>query len=184
MTGAQFLYTHSSLTSWRVMGFNTVSKRFGICSSADTLARSIQYRVQEHEKGGPVQDSVPSATTVISADNIDILHSYAQVFWGKPTSSWRGTTVQAVQPIFSANYLVSPMHMGEELCCLVSIPHNSWKEQPRVAGICSPCSSPFKSCRSPKPKVRWRARTGLEGSRSHVHHPAQRAVQLRISATI
>ena len=95
-------------------GSTQLVKIFGICSSADTLARSIQYRVQEREKRGPVHDCVPSTTTVISTDNIDFLHSYAQVFCGKQTSSWHGTTVQAVQPIVT-NDLGSPMNMGEEI---------------------------------------------------------------------
>ena len=37
--------------------------------------------------------------TVISADNIDFLHSNARVFGGSQVSSWHGTTVQAVQPL-------------------------------------------------------------------------------------
>lgn len=40
----------------------------------------------------------PNSFTVISADNIDFLHSYARVFYGNQTRSWHGTTVQAVQP--------------------------------------------------------------------------------------
>ena len=71
--------------------------RLGVCSSADTLARAIQYRVKESENRGPDQDCVPNAITIISTDNIDFLHSYAQVFCGKQTSSWHGTTVQTVQ---------------------------------------------------------------------------------------
>ena len=54
--------------------------RLGVCSSADTLARAIQYRVKERENRGPEHDCVPNAITIISADNIDFLHSYAQVF--------------------------------------------------------------------------------------------------------
>ena len=37
--------------------------------------------------------------TVISADNLDYLHSYARVFKGTQKSSWHGTTVQLVQPL-------------------------------------------------------------------------------------
>ena len=143
---------------------------------------------QVREKRGPVQDCRPSATTVISTDNIDFPHSYAQVFCGKQTSSWHGTTVQAVQPVLE-NDLGSPMHMGEEIqqhtctntcrstcgestatsltCassnprhseCVVAYPSLTSAKIKRVAGIRSPCSSLFKSCRSPKPKVRRRVR--------------------------
>ena len=66
-----------------------ILNRLGMCSSADTLARSIQYREQECH---------PHSLTIVSADNIDFLHSYTQVFCGNQTSSWHGTTVQAVQP--------------------------------------------------------------------------------------
>ena len=72
--------------------------RLGACSSADTLARVIQYRVEEREKRGVKQDCNPNEITIISVDNIDFLHSYAQVYCGAQTSSWHGTTVQAVQP--------------------------------------------------------------------------------------
>ena len=75
-----------------------ILNRLGVCSSADTLARSIQYRVQEREKRGAEQECSPNSFTVISADNIDFLHSYARVFYGNQTRSWHGTTVQAVQP--------------------------------------------------------------------------------------
>ena len=75
-----------------------ILNRLGMCSSADTLARSIQYRVQEHEHRGPEQECHPRSRTIVSADNIDFLHSYTQVLCGNQTSSWHGTTVQAVQP--------------------------------------------------------------------------------------
>ena len=72
--------------------------RLGACSSADTLARIIQYRVEEREKRGVEQDCNPNEITIISVDNIDFLHSYAQVCCGAQTSSWHGTTIQTVQP--------------------------------------------------------------------------------------
>ena len=75
-----------------------VLNRLGICCSADTLARSIQHRVKERETKGPEQECCRDSITFISADNIDFLHSYAQVFCGNQSSSWHGTTVQAVQP--------------------------------------------------------------------------------------
>ena len=40
-----------------------------------------------------------STFTVVSADNIDFLHSFARVFKGGSNSSWHGTTVQLVQPL-------------------------------------------------------------------------------------
>lgn len=43
---------------------------------------------------------ISKAFTVVSADNLDYVHSYAQVYCGKQQSSWHGTTltVQVVQP--------------------------------------------------------------------------------------
>ena len=72
--------------------------RLGACSSTETLARVIQCRVQESEKSGDEQECNCNAFTIISARNIDFLHSYAQVYCGTQNSSWHGTTVQVVQP--------------------------------------------------------------------------------------
>ena len=72
--------------------------RLGACSSADTLARVIQYRVEEREERGVEQDCNSNEITIVSADNMDFLHSYAQLYCGAQTSSWHGTMVQAVQP--------------------------------------------------------------------------------------
>ena len=72
--------------------------RLGSCASSNTLARFIQHKVSAfNEKKG--KDLNPQSFTVISADNIDFLHSYARVFGGSQVSSWHGTTVQAVQPL-------------------------------------------------------------------------------------
>ena len=48
-----------------------ILNRMGICSSADTLARSIQYRVKEQEIRGPEEDCMRNIPTIISTDNID-----------------------------------------------------------------------------------------------------------------
>ena len=72
--------------------------RLGICSSADTLARSIQYRVTERESTGIQNECSSTAFTIISIDNIDFLYSYARVFCGDQKRSWHRTTIQLVQP--------------------------------------------------------------------------------------
>ena len=59
-----------------------ILNRLGMCSSADTLARSIQYRVQEREPRGPEQECHPHSLTIVSADNIDFLHSYTLMHAG------------------------------------------------------------------------------------------------------
>ena len=72
--------------------------RLGVCSSADTLARAIQYQVTERENRGVQSECSSTAFTIISIDNIDFLHSYARVFCGDQKRSWHGTTIQLVQP--------------------------------------------------------------------------------------
>ena len=41
----------------------------------------------------------PESFTLVSADNTDFLHSFAQVFKGNKNASWHGTSVQIVQPL-------------------------------------------------------------------------------------
>lgn len=71
--------------------------RLGVCASADTLARFIQHKVSSDNSVPPALH--PESFTIVSADNIDFLHSYARVFKGSKNSSWHGTSVQAVQPL-------------------------------------------------------------------------------------
>lgn len=75
-----------------------ILNRLGVCASADTLARFIQYRVSSQENR-PIMCHNPYSFTVVSADNIDFMHSYARVFQGKQNSSWHGTSIQVVQPL-------------------------------------------------------------------------------------
>ncbi len=71
-----------------------ILNRLGVCASADTLARFIQYKVASVDETDQLnQDSF----TVVSADNVGFVHSYARVFCGSQNSSWHGTTVQAAQ---------------------------------------------------------------------------------------
>ena len=50
--------------------------RLGMCSSLDTLSRVIQQQVKMREQKGPELELHPSAMMIVSADNIDFLHSY------------------------------------------------------------------------------------------------------------
>ena len=47
--------------------------RLGVCSSADTLARAIQFRVTEREEKGLQHECSTTAFTIVSIDNIDFL---------------------------------------------------------------------------------------------------------------
>ena len=58
-----------------------ILNRLGVCSSADTLARSIQCRVEERERNGPEEECWHYAPTILSMDNIDnvAMHVYSAV---------------------------------------------------------------------------------------------------------
>ena len=73
-----------------------IMNHFGICASMDTLSRFIQNKVG---KVDPLEYLDSEAFTLVSADNVDFLHSYARVFQGNQVSSWHGTSIQAVQPL-------------------------------------------------------------------------------------
>ncbi len=56
-----------------------IINRLGICASADTNSRCIQYGVKKLEQQG-IHSSYPRNTfTVASADNLDFIHSYVRV---------------------------------------------------------------------------------------------------------
>ena len=65
----------------------------GICTSAGTHARYVQYRVKRTIERGVMKDYPQDAFTIVSADNLDFVHSHARVYCGKQQSSWHGTTV-------------------------------------------------------------------------------------------
>ena len=63
----------------------------------------MQYTVDSAQKTECLQ---ADSFTLVSADNIDFLHSYARTFRGSHNSSWHGTTVQAVQPLPSISMIM------------------------------------------------------------------------------
>ena len=75
-----------------------ILNRLGVCASADTLSRFIQVKANTISPSR-IGDLDSDTFTVVSADNIDFLHSYARVYCGSQKSSWHGMTVQAVQPL-------------------------------------------------------------------------------------
>ena len=72
--------------------------RIGVCASADTLSRFIQHKVSTCDEDG-MKYLTPDTFTVVSADKIDFMHSFARIFCGHQTSSWHGTTVKVAQPL-------------------------------------------------------------------------------------
>ena len=100
----------------------------------------MQYITSVRGDTGAEHECNARALTFISADNIDFLHSYAQVFCGNQQSSWHRTTVQAVQPMPS-------MHVQRE------------GEQPESSPQCSlGLKRAALKTTTPVPKVRRRAR--------------------------
>ena len=87
-----------------------ILNRLGVCASVDTLACFIQDKVSSENSLSSFLH--PESFTIVSADNIDFLHSYARVFKGSKNSSWHGTSVQAVQPLPSLS-IHSEVHMSD-----------------------------------------------------------------------
>ena len=75
-----------------------ILNRLGACVSSDTLLRYHQHRVKQLKKAGITSEYPSTAFTVVPAENLDFLHSYARVYSGNQQLSWHGTTIQAVQP--------------------------------------------------------------------------------------
>ena len=128
-----------------------VFNRLGICVSFDTLLRHIQGTVQHLNKHRLLHGMNSNLITVFTMDNIDFMHSYAQVFSGNQQLSWHGTTVQAIQCKPSLD--VSSSNKGVA------------SGRRRLHALLSPINSPDKVTRSPLQK-RSRARTGTELSLS------------------
>ena len=70
-----------------------VFNRLGICVSIDTLQRHIQGTIQHLTSHGLLQGMNYNFLTVFTVDNVDFMHSYAQVFNGNQQLSWHGTTL-------------------------------------------------------------------------------------------
>lgn len=93
--------------------------RLGVCACADTLARFIQHRVSCSDEN--LLKRLPEdAFTIVSADNIDFMHSFAQVFCGNQKASWHGTTVQVLQPLPSLSLPEQMKTCSHQLQCCPS----------------------------------------------------------------
>ncbi len=135
-----------------------ILNRLGVCSSLDTLSRYIQYHVTK-SKDLTGSGLNPASFTVVSADNIDFLHSFARVFCGKQTSSWHGTSIQAAQPLPSLSLVEENSMLLDFARMEVCQSHSQSRKRSEKQ---SPQPSPSKLTRSPMPKMRRRMRTGTE----------------------
>ena len=75
-----------------------ILNRVGVCASSDTLSRFMQHKAKA-VSGKPEVFPNMESFTIVSADNVDLIHKHARVVRGNTNSSWHGTTVQAVQPM-------------------------------------------------------------------------------------
>ena len=146
-----------------------ILNRLGVCVSLDTLSRFIQSKVEIRDGRHPCESFFTSnAFTVVSVDNIDFLHSYAQIFNGKQVSSWHGTSVQVVQPYPSLDVIHSS---GAGSIAEEPVGQNNNDNLPQFTPApssrkrierSSPLPSPLKLTQSPKAKHQRRARTEVE----------------------
>ena len=164
-----------------------ILNRLGVCASFDTLKWFIQHKVSTAKVAKSLN---LTSFTVVSADNIDFLHSYACVFQGRQNGSWHGASIQAAQPLPSLSLVETEVDM-EELSLpsrglnmeiststvnrpLALSKETSMAKQPSVTKSCkrsnrsSPIQSPLKLTRSPAPKAR-KMRTGTESNSQSAH---------------
>ena len=104
--------------------------RLGVCSSADTLSRIIQHRVNQRELVGPEKELNDQSLIIIFADNIDFYaYLFLSVLWEtKEVLSWSNNP--SVQPIPSL--------------FIQSTTNTTDHKRPKL----SPYPSPNKSCLS------------------------------------
>ena len=135
-----------------------ILNRFGICASAETLLRFIQHKASKPHLS-ELEHFNPESLIIVSADNIDFLHSFARVFKGNQASSTHATSVQAVQPLPSFCEIgetdVSCLHSATTQSCTEVLPTT----QPPSTAVSrkrphgsSPLTSPQRSLRPPLPK--------------------------------
>lgn len=73
----------------------------GVCLSADTLARFIQHK-QSTSDQHQFKHILKDVFIVVTADNLDFMHSFARVFCGYQKSSTTCTSCTAVTIAFPA----------------------------------------------------------------------------------
>lgn len=131
-----------------------ILNNFGICASIDTLNRFVHGKLEQNSHPStPFRDC--SNLVLVSVDNLDFQHKFAQVTQGRTNSGFHGTTVQVVKPLPAL-----------ELVYTSTSPSLSQKRAERTS---SPTRSPLTSLLNvPQPKKKCRARTGLEGKDKHV----------------
>ncbi len=128
-----------------------ILNRLGACASADTLSRYIQHK--NSNRTDAICDYLGTDSfTIVSADNIDFLHSYARVSKGSKSST-HATSIQVVQPQPS----LSELSICGEVC------------DTNILAVGTPGSKrtgekPPPMCLPPSKKKKRKPRTGTEQS--------------------
>ena len=127
----------------------------GVCSSADTLARALQYRVTERENRGVHSECSSTAFTITVMLVVD--RNVAGL--GPPYSLFNPSQSICMKSLNPHNLITSNCtSTSEGMCGQLQEPHLLHRR--RKHDVDRPYASP--SSKSPLPKIQRRARTAME----------------------
>ena len=93
------LVTEAVLCHGGTLELVKILNRIGAAASIETVNRLATHVVQKRLSDGVQSELEPQKFATVSIDNIDILQPYGFVSCLDATRSWRGASVQCVQPL-------------------------------------------------------------------------------------